>query len=175
MGAVIFKQPNGLYGRYSYTSDGFTHINMTKEEYCILKLEDHIRESKRTIERNLYDYNTVKKDALKYVNYFDEWIKESDDEKEQEELKAEKEKEKEERLNIISSMENEIKINKKERDFYKELLKLIENLTFYYKDSLYGERKKYLITENPKDMVEMTKKLKELNTLYKEWQKQKTK
>ena len=32
MGAVVFKQPNGLYGRYSYTSDSFESYNMTEEE-----------------------------------------------------------------------------------------------------------------------------------------------
>ena len=31
MGATVFKQPNGLYGRYSYVCDDFTDVNMTKD------------------------------------------------------------------------------------------------------------------------------------------------
>ena len=63
MGAVIFKQPNGLYGRYSYVSDGFTAINMTKEEYKILNIDNSLRDSDDTLKRYLGDYNKVIKDA----------------------------------------------------------------------------------------------------------------
>ena len=33
MGAYIFRQPNGLLGRYSTVADGITHYDMTEEDY----------------------------------------------------------------------------------------------------------------------------------------------
>ena len=39
MGSVIFKQPNGLYGRYSSVVDEVTNYNMTEEEVIELFAE----------------------------------------------------------------------------------------------------------------------------------------
>jgi len=39
MGAFIFKQPNGLYGRYSSVVDEITDYNMTEEEVIELFAE----------------------------------------------------------------------------------------------------------------------------------------
>lgn len=71
MGACIFKQPNGLYGRYSATIDTITHINMTEEDYINVCLgrknnkayreygrsDEWIRkDALDTLENHLYDY-----------------------------------------------------------------------------------------------------------------------
>lgn len=39
MGAFIFKQPNGRYGRFSTVVDCPTHINMTRDDYVKLIME----------------------------------------------------------------------------------------------------------------------------------------
>ena len=82
MGNAVFKQPNGLYGRYSYVSDNFTNYNMTKEEYivsCAVANAISREEWDFNHNQNFTDYKQVKKDALDYVKCFDEWIKDAED------------------------------------------------------------------------------------------------
>lgn len=52
MGAILLKQPNGLYARFSSIPDGFTHVEMTAEEAAeMLRLEYSMRDSE--VERAL--------------------------------------------------------------------------------------------------------------------------
>lgn len=171
MGAVIFKQPNGLHGRYSYTSDGFTNINMTKEEYIISKLEWLIKDCEYTFDKESNSYEYVKEDAIKYLDIFDEWIKETRSKKEKERLREEKEKEKSIRENLIKKMETEPVIDTILQEYYKEFSDLIKNLSFRYKDYFYSKKKKYFIENHSEDVKEITKKLKEINKLYKSYGK----
>lgn len=50
MGAIIIKQPNGLYMRFSTTVDCPTHYNMTKEDYIQNRIEWAKEDAKETIE-----------------------------------------------------------------------------------------------------------------------------
>ena len=59
MGAFIFKQPNGLYGRFSTVVDCITHYNMTEEEYLELKVEDAREEVRRIFKYYLKPYNMI--------------------------------------------------------------------------------------------------------------------
>lgn len=50
MGAFIFKQPNGRYGRFSTIVDCPTHFNMTREDYVELLMERNGYNRKRAEE-----------------------------------------------------------------------------------------------------------------------------
>lgn len=52
MGAFIFKQPNGLYGRFSSIVDCPTHINLTREDVIELYAEKAREEARRMFEND---------------------------------------------------------------------------------------------------------------------------
>lgn len=170
MGASIFKQPNGLYGRYSYVSDGFTDANMSKEEYIISRLEHAITDAKDTLKKHLGDYNEIISDAEEHVKVWDEYISEAEDEEEKKDLIKEK-KEMEEELEFYKNTMNNPpdKEQKNYNSFYKELLILIENLCIDYNivNGWDYVRKDYVPSDYPnEDLTEFTKKIKEINSLY---------
>ena len=172
MGATVFKQPNGLYGRYSYVSDGFTNVNMSKEEYIISKLEHAITEAKDSIlNKNLGNYKRIIADAEKHVKDWDEYISEAEDEEEKNDLIKEK-KEMEEEFNSFKEAMNNPPDEDQEKynSFYKELLTLIENLCIDYNIEDWNYiRKDYVPSDYPnEDLVKFTKKIKEINSLYNE-------
>ena len=171
MGASIFKQPNGLYGRYSYVSDGFTDINMTEEEYIISRLENSINDSKDTLKKHLAKYKEIISDAEEHVNVWEEYISDAEDEKEKNELIKEK-KEMEEELEFYKNAMNNPPDKEQENynSFYKEILTLIENLCVNYNIEGWNYIKKdYLPIEYPiTDLIEFTNKIKEINSLYNE-------
>lgn len=165
MGAAIFKQPNGLYGRYSYVSDGFTNYNMTKEEYIVsCAVADKINSEEWDFKHNQHftDYEQVKKDAIEYCEAFDEWMKDAD-KKEKEKLKKEKEQELKERNEIISKMETEYE-NTSEYEYWKQLYGLLQRLAMFY-DSEW-KLKDYIIVEHEDDMKMITQRLKDTNELF---------
>ncbi len=149
MGATIFKQPNGLIGRYSYVCDGFTEYNMTPEEYAISKIDSTFRTAEDTIKHHLGDYKEVLKDAKQSADI-----------------------EKDELCDLVKSMETNYENDEEAKtyaDYYKELFDVISNLAIFYTYERWDvERKKYIITDNLDDMKKMTEKLKEVNSLYNE-------
>lgn len=65
MGAYYFKQPNGLYGRFSSVVDAPTHYNFTKEDLIEEILQDEREELSRRIDRDVesHDFESVLKDS----------------------------------------------------------------------------------------------------------------
>ena len=62
MGAVIAKQPNGLYCRFSTIVDTFTHINMTEEDYvnyCKEVAEREAREDLKNLAKRMRPFEEV--------------------------------------------------------------------------------------------------------------------
>ena len=166
MGNAIFKQPNGLYGRYSYTSDNFTNYNMTKEEYivsCAVANAISREEWDFNHNQNFTDYKQVKKDALDYVKFFDEWIKDAENDKEKNKLKEDKEKEFKERTSLISIMEKDCS-SSYDHEFWKQLYGVINRLALFYDEE--GYRKDYIIVQHEEDMRMITQRLKEINETF---------
>jgi hypothetical protein len=162
MGAAIFKQPNGLYGRYSYTSDDFTNYNMTKEEYIVsCAVADKINTEEWDFKHNQHftDYERVKEDAIEYCDTFDEWIKDAS-KKEKEELRKEKEEELKNRNELISIMEKKCE-NISEHEYWKQVYELLQRLVMFYDND--WNRKDYIIVEHEEDMKMITQKVKEIN------------
>jgi len=54
---TIIKHPNGKYSIWSVIVDDFTVINITKEEYIIMKLEDYTKEIEMEFEKVDKDNN----------------------------------------------------------------------------------------------------------------------
>ncbi len=48
---TIIKHSNGKYSIWSEVVDDFTAINITKEEYIIMKLEDYAKELEMELEK----------------------------------------------------------------------------------------------------------------------------
>lgn len=162
MGAAIFKQPNGLYGRYSYTSDGFTNYNMTKEEYIVsCAVANKINSEEWDFKHNQHftDYEQVKKDAIEYCESFDEQMKDAS-KKEKEELRKEKEEELKDRNELISIMEKKCE-NISEHEYWKQVYELLQRLVMFYDND--WNRKDYIIVEHEEDMKMITQKVKEIN------------
>ena len=161
MGACIFKQPNGLYGRYSFTCDNFTAMNMTKEEYQVLCLDNSLRDSEDTFKRHLQDYDYVIKEAKEHVESFKDT--EGLDEEDKEWYEEEYERRVSELQEDMKSMESPYQ-NKIKKDYYKAVLGVVERLSsFYTKD---WEKKDYIITSHPLDMGIITAKLKEVINVF---------
>lgn len=59
MGSFIAKQPNGLYCRFSSVVDCPTDINMTREDYINLCMENARKEAINTLEKHLHDFKEV--------------------------------------------------------------------------------------------------------------------
>lgn len=162
MGAAIFKQPNGLYGRYSYTSDGFTNYNMTKEEYIVsCAVANKINSEEWDFKHNQHftDYEQVKEDAIEYCESFDEQMKGAS-KKEKEELRKEKEEELKDRNELISIMEKKCE-NISEHEYWKQVYELLQRLVMFYDND--WNRKDYIIVEHEEDMKMITQKIKEIN------------
>lgn len=175
MGATVFKQPNGLYGRYSYVSDGFTNVNMSEEEYIISRLENAITDAKDTLKKHLGKYDEVISDAEEHIQVFNEYISDAEDKEEKEELIQEKKELENQLKEYKSEMENPpSEIQDNYNSFFKEILQLIENLCVdYIIDGWHYIRKDYVPTEYPTtDLIEFTNKIKEINSLYKKLKKQ---
>lgn len=66
MGAYYFKQPNGLYGRFSTVVDAPTHYNFTKEDLIEEILQEEREELSMRIDRDVekYDFEDVLKDSF---------------------------------------------------------------------------------------------------------------
>lgn len=141
MGAAVFKQPNGLYGRYSYVSDGYTHYNMTKEEWFIEAMVKKLRNEEYDFNHdlNFTDYNEVKNDALGVRHM------------------------KKQNAEVIIKMEEEYVPNPKD-EFYKQLCDLMENLANEYKENY--EKKDYILLDHEDDLKMITQRLKDTNELF---------
>ena len=171
MGATIFKQPNGLYGRYSYVCDDFTDVNMTREEYIVSTLNRHISDCEDTLDRHLGKYETVIADAEAHVALYDEYIKEAETDKKKKEYYKKKKEKQEDLMMLVKYMNDTPPADTlaKYDAFYKEALQMINNLFVDYDVIDYrSERKKYVVHDYPDDLVKLTEKLKEVNQLYEE-------
>jgi hypothetical protein len=69
MSAQIAKQPNGLYCRYSFTSEEFTHTDMTVDAYISFCCQRAEEEAIETINSHLGNYNELLKRAQYYKYY----------------------------------------------------------------------------------------------------------
>ncbi len=65
MGSVIFKQPNGLYGRYSSVVDEITDYNMTEEGVIELFVEMAKESAKWELQRLNTNKATMKDGSVK--------------------------------------------------------------------------------------------------------------
>ena len=61
MGATIYKQPDGLFCRYSTVIDDFTHINMTREALFAALREIHLERWEASLNE---DFDRVEKTGL---------------------------------------------------------------------------------------------------------------
>jgi hypothetical protein len=61
MGATIYKQPDGLFCRYSTVIDDFTHINMTREALFAALRESHLERWEASLNE---DFDRVEKTGL---------------------------------------------------------------------------------------------------------------
>ena len=60
MGAFIAKQPNGLYCRFSTTTDCPTTWNLTEEQYIELCMQKAKEIAQDTLKYHLHDFEEVK-------------------------------------------------------------------------------------------------------------------
>lgn len=142
MGNALFKQPNGRYGRYSYTCDDFTDYNMTKEEWFIKAMVGKLNSEKWDFKHNQHftDYKSVLKDAKAMHTKLN--------------------------LQQLSTKMKENCEESYEDEFYKQLYLLFDSLVNTYDiDSL--ETKDYNIIEHENELKTITQKLKEINELFK--------
>ncbi len=58
--AMICKQPNGKYCRFSGVVDTFTHHNMTAEQYIELKAEQAREEARDILKNHLFPLEEAK-------------------------------------------------------------------------------------------------------------------
>jgi hypothetical protein len=65
MGAIIAKQPNGLYCRVSTVVDAPTHYNMTKQDYIDYCVEQARQEAEEILSKYCKDFEY----ALDFVQY----------------------------------------------------------------------------------------------------------
>jgi len=67
---LIFKQPNGLYGRWSSIMDNVSDIDMTKQDYidmCVEKAIDKATEdAKWVLEKRVLEYSDIQEQAKTY-------------------------------------------------------------------------------------------------------------
>lgn len=61
MGAMISRQPNGKYCRYSTVVDNFTHINMTAEQYIEYCAQRARKEAKDVLEHHLQPFSMIER------------------------------------------------------------------------------------------------------------------
>ena len=59
MGVFIFKQPNGLYGRFSTVVDCITHYNMTEDDYVKWRMECAKEEAINTLTNHAKPYELI--------------------------------------------------------------------------------------------------------------------
>lgn len=171
MGAVVFKQPNGLLGRYSHISDGITHFNMTPEEYIVSCIDRSMRESKEVLERYLGSYEDVISAIKKQIKSYDDLIKDAEDEEARMELVGDKAIEEESLATFKADAENEPDENTVfYHEFCKEMCDVLENLCvpYDYVGKWDIKEKDYQFTNNPEHVKKLTEKLKEINKLYNE-------
>ena len=76
MGAVICKQPNGLYCRFSSIVDCPTHWNMTADKYIEMKMKEAKKEAIDVLLNHLYPFNVVLERYVPNNNMADEEWKE---------------------------------------------------------------------------------------------------
>lgn len=170
MGATVFKQPNGLLGRYSYVSDSFTNYNMTDEEYKIDSIERHLHHLNFDMQskRFLGDYKEVVKDAREHINGLKECLQEmKNDGDDEEDIKSYEKDIKEQEKDVddyIKLAESKDTIDENINKYYKEVYGLIERLCCSYTDEWI--KKKYDIFEHEDDLKMITQKVKELNELF---------
>ena len=67
---LIFKQPNGLYGRWSSIMDNVSDIDMTKQDYidmCVAKAIDKATEDAEwVLEKRVLEYSDIQEQAKTY-------------------------------------------------------------------------------------------------------------
>jgi hypothetical protein len=89
MGAMICKQPNGKYARYSSVVDDFTDINMTEDDYiqlCIERAtENAIFEAKQTLQHHIHKIEEAVED-WRFAHLDNEGVHPEDKPKEEERL-----------------------------------------------------------------------------------------
>jgi hypothetical protein len=90
MGAMICKQPNGKYARYSSIVDDFTDINMTEDDYiqlCVKRAtENAISEAKQTLQYRIHKIEEAVED-WRFAHLDNECVDPEDKPKEEERLK----------------------------------------------------------------------------------------
>lgn len=139
---------------------------MTKEEYIVSYVVANaisIEEWDFNHNQNYTDYEEIKKEALDYVKYFDDWIKDAEDDEEKKKLEEDKEKEFKERTSLISIMEKDSP-SSYEHEYWKQLYELLNRLTLFYDEE--GYRKDYVIVQHEDDMRIITQRLKEINETF---------
>jgi len=174
MGAIVFKQPNGLYGRYSTTVDDFTSYNMTEEEYKIVNIEKSIRDSEDTLKNHTRTkYEEVLKERKDILKFRKELQYDKDlTEEEREEEKREYEESVKEFEKLRKDMESNDSIDELSQEYFKTVYELVDNLCcFYDKD---WKKKKYQILDNPKDMKDLIPRLKLINEMFRLYENTKT-
>jgi hypothetical protein len=90
MGAMICKQPNGKYARYSSIVDDFTDINMTEYDYiqlCVKQaIENAVSEAEQTLQHRTRKIEEAIED-WRLVHLDNECVHPEDKLKEEEHLK----------------------------------------------------------------------------------------
>ena len=67
MGNFIFRQPNGLIGRYSGVVDDVTHINMTENDYIQLCMARAVTEAQDTLQHYIKPFEFAKENLKAHL------------------------------------------------------------------------------------------------------------
>ena len=160
MGAFIFKQPNGLYGRWSSVVDAFTALNMTKEGYQVLSIEDCIRNAKHTLENDLQPYENAVFNAHNMIRHYKWRIDDAENDEERKEYEEEYESQKKEYEFDLERTTDTNVPDPVEDEYYKTTIELIDLLCCRFTDD--WENRDYTILNHPEHMAKILPKLKEI-------------
>lgn len=170
---MIFKQPNGLYGRWSYNSDDFADIGITKEQYCVGRIQQSVIASIDEMKR-VESYERGIQEAEEYIEELESQLMDNADQYDEEDLNDMKEEIKERKANLynvkLEAEKEPSELHHIQKEYYGELYKLIDNLCVSFDMEKYENReceyKEYLISKNPEHMREMAVYLKNINEKY---------
>lgn len=169
MGAFIFKQPNGLYGRWSSVVDDFTAVNMTEAEYKISNIDRCIRDSEDTLKHRLYDFDKAVEETNDMLACYKSAIQYGETEMERTEAEKHYKRMKESYENDLALMREKVPSNDVETKYYNTLCELIEHLCCAYDKN--WNKKRYTILEHPEHMEMILPKLQEIVKMVKSYGK----